>query len=94
MINDLKAIAVFAETAKHGSFRAAATTLGLSPSVVSYQISQLEARLGTALLYRSTRKLTLTSEGESLYKQAQLMVSAAKTGIEQVSGKQKHLQDT
>lgn len=85
MIDDLKAIAIFAETVRQGSFRGAAKTLELSPSVVSYHISQLEQRLGNALLYRSTRKLSLTHEGKILYQHAQVMLDAAQTGLEQVS---------
>ncbi|WP_028301600.1 LysR family transcriptional regulator [Oceanospirillum beijerinckii] len=84
MIDDLKAIAIFAETVRQGSFRGAAKVLGLSPSVVSYHVSQLEQRLGNALLYRSTRKLSLTHKGEVLYQHAQLMLNAAQSGLEQI----------
>lgn len=84
MIDDLKAIAVFAEMARQGSFRAAADVLGLSPSVVSYHVSQLEKRVGTALIYRSTRKLSLTHEGQVLYQHAQTMLDAAQQGLNEV----------
>ncbi|MDA7569507.1 LysR family transcriptional regulator [Emcibacteraceae bacterium] len=50
MIDDLKAMAIFAETVKRNSFRGAAKSLNLSPSVISYQITKLEERLGTALI--------------------------------------------
>jgi DNA-binding transcriptional LysR family regulator len=86
MIDDLKAMAIFAETVKRGSFRAAAKSLQLSPSVVSYQISQLEERLGTTLLYRSTRKLSKTAEGEILFNHATVMLDQAELGIQNVSG--------
>ncbi|MBL4601615.1 MAG: LysR family transcriptional regulator [Emcibacteraceae bacterium] len=86
MIDDLKAMAIFAETIKRGSFRAAAKSLQLSPSVVSYQISQLEERLGTTLIYRSTRKLSKTAEGEILYNHAVEMLDQAELGIRNVSG--------
>lgn len=87
MIDDLKSIAIFAETVKHGSFRAAARTLNLSPSVVSYQITGLEKRLGSALLYRSTRKLSMTAEGETLYRHALEMLDQAEQGVRNVSGR-------
>lgn len=87
MIDELKAMAIFAETIKRGSFRAAAKSLNLSPSVVSYQITHLEEKLGTALIYRSTRKLSLTAEGETLYKHALNMMDQAEKGISEVSGK-------
>ncbi len=81
MINDLKALAIFAETARLASFRKAAKKLSLSPSVVSYHISQLERKLKTPLMYRSTRKLSLTSQGQVLYQHAAGMVAKANEGM-------------
>lgn len=85
MIDELRAIAIFAEVAEAGSFRTAANNLGLSPSVVSYHVSQLESRLGIALVYRSTRKLTLTHEGEILLRHALDMLNSANLGLNEVS---------
>ena len=85
MIDDLRRIAIFAEMARQGSFRGAAKVLGLSPSVVSYHVSQLEKQVGTALVYRSTRKLTLTHEGEILYQHARDMLTSAREGLSKVS---------
>ncbi|RDE24280.1 LysR family transcriptional regulator [Motiliproteus coralliicola] len=82
MIDDLRALAIFAELSRQGSFRATAERLGLSPSVVSYHLSQLEKRLGTALLYRSTRKISLTAEGRQLQQHALAMLEAAQQGLE------------
>ncbi|WP_137939933.1 LysR family transcriptional regulator [Chitinivorax sp. B] len=82
MLDDLRALAVFAKTVELGSFRAAAVALDLSPSVVSHHVSQLEARLGAALLYRSTRRLSLTADGESLLVSAQAMLQAAEAGLD------------
>lgn len=81
MINNLRALAIFAKTVDHGSFRLAAKELQISPSVVSHHISQLEDQLGVALLYRSTRSLSLTREGERLIGAARAMVKAAEEGI-------------
>ena len=47
-----------------GSFIAAADDLGLSKSAVSKHVALLEAHLGRALLYRSTRRLRATPAGE------------------------------
>lgn len=85
MIDDLRAIAIFAETVRQGSFRGAAKVLGLSPSVVSYHISQLEKHIGNALIYRSTRKISLTHEGETLYQHALDMLDAAQLGLSKVT---------
>lgn len=85
MIDDLRAMAIFAETIRQGSFRAAADSLGLSPSVVSYHITRLEERIGTALIYRSTRKLSLTTKGEVLYLHARQMLEMAQSGLNKVT---------
>lgn len=85
MFNELRQMAIFAKTIDHGSFRAAAKDMNLSPSVVSQQIASLENRLGTALLYRSTRNLSLTSDGERLLASAHKMLEAAEQGMEEIS---------
>lgn len=85
MIENLRAIAIFAETIRQGSFRGAAQVLDLSPSAVSYNISELETRLGTALLYRSTRKLAPTNEGGRLFQHAIEMLASAERGIKEIS---------
>lgn len=87
MIDDLKSLAIFAETAKQGSFRRAAQNLSLSPSVVSYHIAQLEKKLKIPLLYRSTRKISLTHQGEILYHHALQMLETAQQGINLVRTK-------
>ncbi len=87
LIGELRAMAIFAETIRRGSFKAASEKLGLSPSVISYHVSQLEGRVGNALIYRSTRKLSLTSEGAMLFKHAELMLAAAEEGLGLVSSK-------
>lgn len=51
-----------------GSFSAAAKVLRVSKAHVSQQISRLEARLGSRLLHRTTRKLSLTETGEEFYR--------------------------
>jgi len=81
MIDELRALAIFAKVVEAGSFRSAANALKLSPSVVSHHVAQLEERLGVALLYRSTRRLSLTHEGEKLFMSAEAMLSAAENGL-------------
>ncbi|QTK80612.1 LysR family Transcription regulator YafC [Agrobacterium tumefaciens] len=55
---------VFVVAAELGSFSAAGRRLKLSPSAVSKLVTRIEDRLGTRLLARSTRLVTLTPEGE------------------------------
>lgn len=58
-------LSVFAAVAATGSFSAAGRQLALTPSGVSRTIDRIEARLGTRLLLRTTRALTLTAEGRT-----------------------------
>jgi len=67
----------FTFTVKTGSFTAAAEQLGLSKSYVSKQVSQLENDLGTRLLYRTTRKLSLSHDGEQFYQHCKLIMEEA-----------------
>jgi DNA-binding transcriptional LysR family regulator len=57
----------FVTVVRLGSFSAAAATLGVTGSGVGKSVSRLEARLGTKLLHRTTRQLTLTQEGTTYY---------------------------
>lgn len=84
MLDQLKAMAVFRKVVQTGTFRAAARSLDLSPSVVSHHVAQLESRLGTPLLYRSTRRLSLTTDGHRLFEASSRMVEAAEAGLDAV----------
>ena len=66
---------VFVRVMDRGSFSAAAKDLGLTPSAVSKLVSRLEDRLGARLLERSTRRLALTPEGETLLARARRIVA-------------------
>jgi len=81
MIEDLRAITLFCKTIECGSFRQCALHFKLSPSIVSQQISNLEQKYGITLLYRSTRKLKLTAEGEAFFEKAQVMVTSAEKAL-------------
>ena len=76
-MNILTMMETFANVVETSSFTAAADRLQLSKSFVSKQVSQLESELGTRLLYRTTRKLSLTEEGALFYKHCQLIISEA-----------------
>ena len=67
-----------------GSFIGAAEPLGMSKAAVSRHVSDLENRLGVRLLQRTTRRLSLTDEGQAFYarsKDALALVDEAETEI-------------
>lgn len=60
----LQSMRVFAKVVEMGSFAKAAEALDLSATVVTRNLADLEAHLGTRLLNRTTRKLSLTESGQ------------------------------
>lgn len=64
---DLNDTALFVQVVRSGSFAEAARRLGVPSNTVSRRIQELEQQLGTRLLQRSTRKLTLTSAGQAFH---------------------------
>ena len=61
---DLDDIALFVQVVRCGSFAEAARRTGMPPNTVSRRIQHLETQLGTRLMQRSTRRLTLTQAGQ------------------------------
>lgn len=76
-MDNYRAMAIFAQVIEYGSFSAAARKLGITTSAVSQQINQLEDLLGTRLLQRTTRKLSLTEAGEIYLDGCRQMMDAA-----------------
>lgn len=74
----------FVQVIESGSFSAAALKLGKSKAYISQRISQLEDRLGTRLLQRTTRKLSLTAAGEVYLRYAKSVVTQLVEGEERV----------
>ena len=62
----------FVAAADEAGFSAAARRLGVTPAAVSKSVARLEAGLGVRLFQRSTRSLSLTEEGERLYRQVRM----------------------
>jgi len=58
---------VFAKVVESASFTGAAARLGISASMVSQHVKELEERLGARLLNRTTRKVSLTETGRAYY---------------------------
>ena len=64
MADRLTGMEVFARVAALGSLSGAARALGMSQTMATKHIAALEHRLGTKLLHRTTRQMTLTEVGE------------------------------
>ena len=81
-VEDLR---VYVAVTRKASFRAAASELGVSPAYVTKRIRLLEQVLATKLLHRTTRKVTVTEEGERVYVWAQRVLDDMDSLVEEVS---------
>jgi len=72
---DLNEVFLFVEVVRAASFAAAARRLGMPANTVSRHIQQLEADVGSRLIHRSTRKLTLTAAGRTFFDRCAAPVS-------------------
>jgi DNA-binding transcriptional LysR family regulator len=67
VLENVSELRLFVRSAALGSLAAAGRELQLSPAAVSKRIARLEERLGTRLLQRTTRRLSLTEDGAGFY---------------------------
>jgi DNA-binding transcriptional LysR family regulator len=74
---DLQQLASFVAVVNAGSFVGATDALGLSKAAVSRHVTDLEAQLGVRLLHRTTRRLSLTDEGQRFHARATDLLAAA-----------------
>jgi DNA-binding transcriptional LysR family regulator len=66
-MHGLQQFLAFAQTARRGSFAAAARDLAASPSTLAKSVARLETTLGVKLFHRTTRQVSLTADGERLF---------------------------
>ncbi len=83
---DLEGWAIFARVAELGSFAAAAAALGVSTATVSKAVARLEARVGAALLARTSRSVALTELGRTVAESARRVVREAEAVEEEATG--------
>jgi DNA-binding transcriptional LysR family regulator len=76
---DLELMGLFATVVEQGSFTRAAELLGMPKSSVSQKISRLESQLGVRLLQRTTRRLSLTPQGELYVEHCQGLLTLARS---------------
>lgn len=74
---DIAALRVFLQVAELAHFSRAADELGLPKGRVSQVVRELESRLGTRLFQRTTRRVSLTSDGELLAERARSLLADA-----------------
>lgn len=70
-----KQIGAFVSVATRGSLSAAARAEGVTPAIIGRRLDALEARLGVKLMLRTTRKLTLTFEGQAFFEDCQRVLN-------------------
>lgn len=75
----------FVLLAKHGNLSAAARALNLTPPAATKRLAQMESRLGVRLVNRTTRKISLTLEGETYLQHALRILSQFREMEEAVS---------
>ena len=74
MLYNWEGIAEFVTVAETQSFTLAAKKLGISTAHVSRQVSDLESRLATKLLHRTTRKVSITEAGTIYYQRCRQLL--------------------
>ncbi|MBK6612925.1 LysR family transcriptional regulator [Ottowia sp.] len=74
---------VFLRVADSGGFTSAADQLDLPRPTVSLAVQQLEERLGARLLHRTTRRVSLTADGQALHERARVLVADAEELVQQ-----------
>lgn len=94
MIDDLTSLRLFERIVALGSLSAAARERGVSLAVVSKRLAQLEQRLGTRLLQRSTRRLSLTGEGALLHRHAVRVLAEVDQAEAALSGRRDRVAGT
>ena len=84
-MKNLQGLLAFVETAAGGSLTAAAERLGISPAAVSKSLAKLEQQLGVRLFNRSTRRLSITQEGQRFLADARTALRLLDQAVADVS---------
>lgn len=82
-MNEVRAVTIFVRAATLGSLRRAAVDQGISPQAASHAVMQLEKELGVRLFHRTTRKLSLTEEGQRLFDSVKPALSILSSALDE-----------
>ena len=74
-MDKLKAIESFVSVATRGSLTAAANAEGVAPALMGRRLDALEAHLGVKLMVRTTRRISLTTEGSAYLEDCQRLLA-------------------
>lgn len=84
-MRDLNDLYYFVQVVEHGGFAPAGRALGVPKSKLSRRIAQLEARLETRLIQRSTRRFAVTESGQTYYRHCKAMLVEADAADEAIA---------
>jgi DNA-binding transcriptional LysR family regulator len=93
-MTNLGDLEIFAKVVSTGSMSLAGRALGFSPAVVSKRIKRLEDRLGTRLLQRTTRQISLTEAGQGFYDRVLGILAGLEEAEYYISGRSAQMHGT
>lgn len=88
----ISALRIFAAVIESQSFLGASKRLGLAPSTISKQVESLERKLGSLLIMRTTRQLSVTEAGVNFYNHCRKALETLDEGSASISGKRVELE--
>ncbi len=93
-MGQLEDMALFSKIVESGSITAAAAQLGMAKSAVSKRLAELESKVGSQLINRTTRKSSLTEAGHLFYNQSQKILQDTDDLLTLVSSAKSELSGT
>lgn len=84
-MENLNGMLAFVRAAQHHSFAAAGESMGISASAVGKSVARLEEKLGVRLFNRSTRRISLTDEGQLFFERCQQIVAQMEEAEQELS---------
>jgi DNA-binding transcriptional LysR family regulator len=93
-MTNLGDLEIFAKVVSTGSMSLAGRALGFSPAVISKRIKRLEDRLGTRLLQRTTRQISLTEAGQGFYDRVLGILAGLEEAEYYISGRSAQMHGT
>src|SRR5210317_645220 len=91
-MDKLGSLKAFTSVVESGGFSETARRLGVSKALISKQVAQLEASLGTRLLHRTTRRVSPTSSGQAYYEQCKPLLDDLEELDESIQSSDRALQ--